>query len=113
MVDRGDTLHRMARLRPLTDLVIVHTDGKGTRGARQDWWRAFAEVDPGTCAVRAAELLFSNQGMPNDRVAAVLQQLLEDQVVHADPIVLARISAQGDRPKVDPVNVGGMASGQG
>lgn len=86
---------RLARTQPLVYLVAECTDGRGTAGTPQEWWRLLAHLDPRAAAQLAARVLLTEPGLPDARVDAAHQQLLAMQANSADPVVLAvlRIAA--------------------
>ncbi|MER6625428.1 ATP-binding protein [Streptomyces sp. NPDC000931] len=89
---------RLARTQPLVYLVARCTDGRGTSGIPEEWWRFLADMDPQAAARLGAQVLLMEPGLPDARVAAVRRQLLATQADTADPVVLAalRIAAGPD-----------------
>ncbi|MFJ4648310.1 hypothetical protein ACIP6Q_32960 [Streptomyces bobili] len=94
---------RLARTQPLVYLVAECTDGRGTAGTPQAWWRLLARLDPRAAAQLAAQVLLSEPGLPDARVDAAHQQLLAMQADSADPVVLAalRIAAGPHSRRLD------------
>ncbi|MET8925207.1 AAA family ATPase [Streptomyces sp. NPDC004623] len=89
---------RLARTQPLVHLVADCTDGRGTAGTPQEWWRSLARLDPRGAAQLGAQVLLAESGLPDGRVSAAHRQLLATQADTADPVVLAalRIAAGPD-----------------
>jgi hypothetical protein len=89
---------RLARAQPLVYLVADCTDGRGTAGTPQEWWRSLACLDPQAAAQLGAQVLLTEPGLPDARVDAAHRQLLATQADAADPVVLAalRIAAGPD-----------------
>ncbi|MFE4334457.1 AAA family ATPase [Streptomyces sp. NPDC056831] len=89
---------RLARTQPLVYLVADCTDGRGTAGTPQEWWRFLARLDPRAAAQLGAQVLLTEPGLPDARVDAAHRQLLATQADTADPVVLAalRIAAGPD-----------------
>ncbi|CAL9327375.1 hypothetical protein [Streptomyces sp. enrichment culture] len=81
---------RLARTQPLVYLVAECTDGRGTAGTPQEWWRLLAGI-PRAAAQLAAQVLLTEPGLPDARVDAAHQQLLARQADSADPVVLAAL----------------------
>ncbi|MEU4659419.1 ATP-binding protein [Streptomyces sp. NPDC023723] len=104
---------RLARTQPLVYLVAECTDGRGTAGTPQEWWRLLADLDPRAAAQLAAQVLLTEPGLPDARVDAAHQQLLAMQANSADPVVLAalRIAAgpRGRRLDADIALLGRLA----
>ncbi|WP_416965048.1 AAA family ATPase [Streptomyces sp. Agncl-13] len=104
---------RLARTQPLVYLVAECTDGRGTAGTPQEWWRFLARLDPQAAAQMAAQVLLTEPGLPDARVEAAHQQLLALQADSADPVVLAalRIAAgpHGRRRDADIALLGRLA----
>ncbi|WP_318205842.1 hypothetical protein [Streptomyces sp. SCL15-4] len=104
---------RLARTQPLVYLVAECTDGRGTAGTPQEWWRLLAGLDPRAAAQLAAQVLLTEPGLPDARVDAAHQQLLAMQANTADPVVLAalRIAAgsRGRNLDADVVLLGQLA----
>ncbi|AZM58146.1 MULTISPECIES: ATP-binding protein [unclassified Streptomyces] len=89
---------RLARTQPLVYLVAECTDGRGTAGTPQEWWRLLAHLDPRAAAQLAAQVLLTEPGLPDARVDAAHQQLLAMQADTSDPVVLAALRiASGPR----------------
>ncbi|MFJ9154298.1 AAA family ATPase [Streptomyces sp. NPDC102270] len=89
---------RLARTQPLVYLVAECTDGRGTAGTPQEWWRLLARLDPRAAAQLTAQVLLTEPGLPDARVDAAHQQLLAMQADSADPVVLAALRiAAGSR----------------
>ncbi|MGA5444312.1 AAA family ATPase [Streptomyces griseoincarnatus] len=82
---------RLARTQPLVYLVAECTDGRGTAGTPQKWWRLLAHLDPRAAAQLTARVLLTEPGLPDARVDAAHQQLLAMQADAADPVVLAAL----------------------
>ncbi|MEU9384139.1 ATP-binding protein [Streptomyces sp. NPDC048279] len=82
---------RLARTQPLVYLVAECTDGRGTAGTPQEWWRLLAHLDPRAASQLAAQVLLTEPGLPDARVDAAHQQLLAMQADCADPVVLAAL----------------------
>ncbi|GAA2476591.1 hypothetical protein GCM10010422_20310 [Streptomyces graminearus] len=104
---------RLACTQPLVYLVAERTDGRGTAGTPQEWWRLLARLDPRAAAQLAAQVLLTEPGLPDARVDAAHQQLLAMQADSADPVVLAalRIAAgsRGRRLDTDIALLGRLA----
>ncbi|MBT2492417.1 hypothetical protein J7E96_28685 [Streptomyces sp. ISL-96] len=88
---------RLARAQPLVYLVAHGTDGRGTGGFPSHWWQLLARLDPWAAAQLGAQVLLTEPGLPDHRVATAHQQLLATQANTADPVILAalRIAAGG------------------
>ncbi|KOX42417.1 AAA family ATPase [Streptomyces sp. NRRL F-7442] len=82
---------RLAQVQPLVYLVAHGTDGRGTGGFPRDWWQLLARLDPGAAARLGAEVLLTEPGLPDYRVASAHRQLLATQANTADPVVLAAL----------------------
>ncbi|GGV50672.1 hypothetical protein GCM10010293_61860 [Streptomyces griseoflavus] len=82
---------RLARTQPLVYLVAECTDGRGTAGTPQEWWRLLARLDPRAAAQLTARVLLTEPGLPDARVDAAHRQLLAMQADAADPVVLAAL----------------------
>ncbi|MFE9132150.1 AAA family ATPase [Streptomyces sp. NPDC007148] len=89
---------RLARTQPLVYLVADCTDGRGTAGTPQEWWRFLARLDPRAAAQLGARVLLTEPGLPDGQVDAAHRQLLATQSDTADPVVLAalRIASGSD-----------------
>ncbi|WP_146057732.1 AAA family ATPase [Streptomyces sp. SM10] len=82
---------RLARTQPLVYLVADCTDGRGTAGSPQEWWRFLARLDPRAAAQLGAQVLLAEPGLPDGRVDEAHRQLLATQADTADPVVLAAL----------------------
>ncbi|MEU1667070.1 AAA family ATPase [Streptomyces sparsogenes] len=82
---------RLARTQPLVYLVADCTDGRGTAGTPQEWWRFLARLDSRAAAELGAQVLLTEPGLPDARVDAAHRQLLATKADTADPVVLAAL----------------------
>ncbi|HXA29278.1 MAG TPA: ATP-binding protein [Candidatus Angelobacter sp.] len=63
--DRVNARVRLARVQPLCERVVLHTDGKETRHAIPRWWQLLAEADPAAVVRLVAPDLFAHCNDPN------------------------------------------------
>ncbi|MER5878455.1 ATP-binding protein [Streptomyces sp. NPDC001910] len=82
---------RLARAQPLVYLVAHSTDGRSTSGFPSRWWQLLARLDPRAAAEVGAQVLLTEPGLPDHRVAAAHRELLAAQANTADPVILAAL----------------------
>ncbi|MER6194887.1 ATP-binding protein [Streptomyces cyaneofuscatus] len=82
---------RLARAQPLVYLVAHSTDGRSTGGFPSRWWELLARLDPWAAAQLGAQVLLTEPGLPDHRVAAAHGQLLATQANTADAVILAAL----------------------
>ncbi|MBT1094207.1 ATP-binding protein [Streptomyces sp. Tu102] len=82
---------RLARAQPLVYLVAHSANGRGTGGFPSHWWELLARLDPCAAAQLGAQVLLTEPGLPDYRVAAAHRQLLARQADTADPVILAAL----------------------
>lgn len=88
-ISRQAAQQRLATLQPLCDRVLVHTDGKDTRGVRRNWWRLLATADPVGLANLIAPALFSKCNMPDDELEEARADLWRSYFDSVDPFIAA------------------------
>jgi hypothetical protein len=95
----------LAKLADLTYLIRQHTDGRDTSHFVNSWWEKAATIDPTAAAIDGADTLLAEPGFEDARVHTAHTHLLENQVMTADPVVLAalRLTVGTDwrRPSTD------------
>ncbi|WP_194918188.1 ATP-binding protein [Catenulispora rubra] len=98
---------RLARLQPMCKRVLVHTDGRGTRAAWGQWWRALAQADPAALARLVVPALLQDCGHVHDLYNDALQDLWRAWHRKADPVIagLLRLALPTPLEESDPVLV--------
>jgi hypothetical protein len=81
----------LGKLVDLVYLVRQHTDGRGTSHFVNQWWEKAAIIDPTAAGIDGADILLTELGFEDGRAYIAHTQLLETQVMTADPIVLAAL----------------------
>ncbi|MGX2993594.1 AAA family ATPase [Streptomyces sp. JNUCC 64] len=78
---------RVARMQPLCERLVLHTDGKETNAARPRWWNVLAGADPAALADLAATGLLSDCNGPNTILHGARKDLWRAWNDTADPVV--------------------------
>ena len=90
-LDRAEARKRLPGLQELCERVVVHTDGKGTSGAPQRWWRLLAKADPVAVAELAVPELLRNCNLPPYRLTRAIRDLWEEQQSISPPRIAAAL----------------------
>ena len=77
----------VAKIQPLCERVLKHTDGKGTSGTQSKWWQLLAEADPCALARLVQNKLLASCNDPNDLLHGARSDLWRTWHHRADPIV--------------------------
>ncbi|MGW8597613.1 AAA family ATPase [Streptomyces sp. NPDC055893] len=89
---------RVARIQPLCERLVHHTDGKETNAARPRWWSVLAGADPAALANLAATGLLSDCNGPNAILHGAREDLWRAWNSTADPVVAAALRITLDAP---------------
>ncbi|MGW8954673.1 AAA family ATPase [Streptomyces sp. NPDC055709] len=89
---------RVARIQPLCERLILHTDGKETNAARPRWWNVLAGADPAALASFAATGLLSDCNGPNTLLHGAREDLWDAWSDTADPVVATALRLTLDTP---------------
>lgn len=89
---------RVARIQPLCERLVLHTDGKETNAARPRWWKALAGADPAALADLAATGLLSDCNGPNTILHGAREDLWRAWNDTADPVVATALRITLDTP---------------
>ncbi|MFJ8274330.1 hypothetical protein ACIQ8G_29310 [Streptomyces sp. NPDC094154] len=89
---------RVARIQPLCERLVLHTDGKETNAARPRWWNALAGADPAALADLAATGLLSDRNGPNTILHGAREDLWRAWNGTADPVVATALRITLDTP---------------
>jgi AAA ATPase domain len=81
----------LGKLVDLVYLVCQHTNGRDTSHFVNRWWEKAATIDPTAAGIDGADILLTELGFEDGRAYTAHTQLLETQVMTADPIVLAAL----------------------
>ncbi|SDS54760.1 AAA ATPase domain-containing protein [Streptomyces sp. TLI_053] len=93
---RGRT--RVARIQPLCERLVLHTDGKETNAARPRWWNVLAAADPAALADLAATGLLSDCNGPNPLLHGARKALWDAWNDTADPVMATALRLTLDTP---------------
>ena len=85
--DPGRARIRLAQVQPTCERVVLHTDGKSTRGAWIQWWTYLAAADPAALTQLAVPAMLKRSGHVNDLYNGALEDLWRSWYHLADPIV--------------------------
>ena len=101
----------VAKVQPLCERVLQHTDGKGTRHARSQWWKLLAAVDPCALSRMIQPRLLSSCNDPNSLLHGARSDLWRAWHHRADPIVAGALRLTLEEPldKDDPNALGLLA----
>ncbi|MFD9725538.1 AAA family ATPase [Streptomyces sp. NPDC059072] len=80
---------RLARAQATCERVVLHTDGRGTRRARAQWWAVLANADPEALVDLAVPALLHRCGRPYDLYNGALEDLWRCWQHRATPVVAA------------------------
>ena len=86
-VDAARGRAAVARVQPLCERVLPHTDGRGTRHARSQWWQLLAAADPCALSRLIQPRLLSSCNDPNWLLHGARSDLWRAWHDRADPIV--------------------------
>ncbi|MFE2672525.1 P-loop domain-containing protein [Streptomyces hygroscopicus] len=89
---------RVARIQPLCERLVHHTDGKETNAARPRWWNVLAGADPAALAEFAATGLLSDCNGPNTLLHGAREDLWNAWSDTADPVVATALRLTLDIP---------------
>lgn len=89
---------RVARIQPLCQRLVHHTDGKETNAARPRWWKVLAGADPAALADLAATGLLSDCNGPNTILHGARKDLWCAWNDTADPVVATALRLTLDTP---------------
>ncbi|MFG3261802.1 AAA family ATPase [Streptomyces bobili] len=89
---------RVARIQPLCERLVLHTDGKETNAARPRWWNVLAGADPAALADLAATGLLSDCNGPNTILHGAREDLWRAWNDTADPVVATALRITLDTP---------------
>ncbi|MBB4930686.1 hypothetical protein F4561_001506 [Lipingzhangella halophila] len=95
---------RAARIQPLCERLVHHTDGKETSAARPRWWNVLAGADPTALADLAATGLLGDCNGPNTILHGAREALWHAWSDTADPVVATALRLTLDTPllQADP-----------
>ena len=88
----------VARVQPLCERVLQHTDGKDTRHARSRWWQLLAEADPCALSRLVQQRLMSSCNDPKDTLHRARSGLWRTWFGRADPIVAGALRLTIEEP---------------
>lgn len=77
----------VAKIQPLCERVLQHTDGDATDRAQSQWWQLLAEADPSTLARLIQQTLLASCNDPNSLLHGARSDLWRTWHHRADPIV--------------------------
>ncbi|MFE7528048.1 AAA family ATPase [Kitasatospora sp. NPDC057542] len=89
---------RVARIQPLCERLVLHTDGKETNTARPRWWSVLAGADPAALADLAAAGLLSDCNGPNTLLHGAREDLWRAWSDTADPVAATALRITLDSP---------------
>ncbi|MEV7721953.1 ATP-binding protein [Streptomyces sp. NPDC088184] len=89
---------RVARIQPLCERLVLHTDGKETNAARPRWWNVLAGADPAALARFAAIGLLGDCNGPNTLLHGARKDLWDAWSDTADPVVATALRLTLDTP---------------
>ncbi|MDC0766726.1 ATP-binding protein [Streptomyces sp. HD] len=92
---------RVARIQPLCERLVHHTDGKETNAARPRWWKVLAGADPAALADLAATGLLSDCNGPNTILHGAREDLWDAWTDTADPVVATALRITLDTPLLE------------
>ena len=103
-VDPARGREAVARVQPLCERVLQHTDGKETRYARSKWWELLAEADPCALSRMIQPRLLSSCNDPNWLLHDARSALWRTWHHRADPILagILRLTLEESLDKYDP-----------
>lgn len=82
---------RLARLQPLVERVINHTDGSETRHALPQWWELLATTDPDAAGWTLLRDLTRRPNVPQSLLEGARSDLWKAHQSEADPVVAAAL----------------------
>ena len=88
----------VARVQPLCERVLQHTDGRGTRHARSQWWRLLAAADPCALSRLVQPRLLSSCNDPNWLLHGARSDLWRAWHDRTDPIVAGALRLTLEEP---------------
>ena len=77
----------VAKIKPLCERVLEHTDGDGTYRERSQWWQLLAKADPCALARLVQQKLLASCNDPNSLLHGARSDLWRTWHHRADPIV--------------------------
>ncbi|WP_328663250.1 AAA family ATPase [Streptomyces sp. NBC_00328] len=89
---------RVARIQPLCERLVNHTDGKETSAARPRWWNVLAGADPAALANFAATGLLSDCNGPNTLLDGAREDLWEAWSDTVAPVTATALRLTLDTP---------------
>ncbi|WP_330323009.1 ATP-binding protein [Streptomyces anulatus] len=92
---------RVARIQPLCERLVLHTDGRETNAARPRWWNVLAGADPVALAHLAATGLLSDCNSPNIILHGARKDLWRVWNDTADPVVATALRITLDTPLLE------------
>ena len=110
-IDPARSRAAVAKVQPLCDRVVQHTDGRETSHARSRWWQLLAAVDPCALSRLIQPKLLSSCNDPNWLLHGARSDLWRTWYHRADPIVAGALRLTLDEPldKNDPNALGLLA----
>ena len=96
--DRARGRAAVARSQLLCERVALHTDGRETHHARDQWWRIFAAADPAACSQLLLAGLLGSCNDPNHLLHEARLDLWRTWHGQADPVVAAALRLTLDEP---------------
>ena len=88
----------VAKVQPLCERVLQHTDGKDTRHALGRWWRLLAKADPCALSRLVQQRLLSSCNDPNYILHRARSDLWRTWFGRADPIVAGALRLTLEEP---------------
>jgi hypothetical protein len=88
----------VAAVQGLCERVPLHTDGKGTRGARSNWWGLLAKADPVATIHLAVPQLLSECNEPNTLLNEALESVWQEWYEKVDPFFSGTLRLTLDTP---------------
>ncbi|MGC0405168.1 hypothetical protein RKD27_007812 [Streptomyces sp. SAI-126] len=89
---------RVARIQPLCERLVHHTDGKETNAARPRWWNVLAGADPAALTNLAANGLLRDCNGPNTILHGAREDLWHAWNDTVDPVVATALRITLDTP---------------
>lgn len=89
---------RVAAVQGLCERVPLHTDKRGTRGARSCWWELLAKADPVTAIHLAVPQLLSECNNPNALLNGVVENVWQEWHEKVDPFFSGALRLTLDTP---------------
>ncbi len=97
-IDRARGRTAVAKVQPLCERVLEHTDGKDTRHVGSRWWRLLAAADPCALSRLVQRRILSSCNDPNDTLHGARSDMWRAWHRRADPIVAGALRLTLEEP---------------